>query len=186
MSKTFATATATTATTTTDRIGPRRTDFRQRPQHTRNKPATTSTNFRRSRYQDIRNYLSGATVAVTVTYATQAATEETITSTDNVLSRCRALRNRLQPPLIQGTEDTAEDPITPTVNTLSSLRALHNRFQHPRSQETQVNTEEPTTSTVSTFSRLRALRNRFQPARTHPSETSTDTWRFFPGRNSPS
>jgi hypothetical protein len=45
--------------------------------------------------------------------------------------------------------------------------------------------EEPTTSTVSTFSSLRELRNRFQQARTHPTTNSTDTWRFFPGRNSP-
>jgi hypothetical protein len=33
------TATATIDTTTTDRIGPRRTDLRQRPQQTRNQPA---------------------------------------------------------------------------------------------------------------------------------------------------
>jgi hypothetical protein len=45
--------------------------------------------------------------------------------------------------------------------------------------------EEPTTSTVSTFSSLREIRNRFQQARTHPTTNSTDTWRFFPGRNSP-
>jgi hypothetical protein len=67
MNVTLATATATTDTTNTDRIGPRLTDFRQRPQQTRNQPATTtSTNICRSRYHNIRNYLSGATVAVTI------------------------------------------------------------------------------------------------------------------------
>jgi hypothetical protein len=68
MITTLATATATTATTTTDRIGPRRTGFRQRPQQTRIQPATTSTNIRRSRYQDIRNFVSGATLAVATTH----------------------------------------------------------------------------------------------------------------------
>jgi hypothetical protein len=187
MNETLATTTPTTATTTTDRIGPRRTDFRQRPQQTRKQPATTSTNIRRPRYQDIRNFLSGATVAVTTTHATQTATEESIAPTDNLLSRCRALRNRLQPPLSQVTQVTAEEPTTPTANTFSSLHhALRNRFQNTRSQETRAHTEEPTTSTVSAFSSLRALRNQFQPARTQPSTTSTNTWRFFPGRNSPS
>jgi hypothetical protein len=94
MNGTLAAATTTTATTTTDRIGPRRTDFRQRPHKIRNQPATTSTNIRRSRrYHDIRNYLYGATVAVTTTQAMQAATEEPITPTYNIFFRCRALRN---------------------------------------------------------------------------------------------
>ena len=187
MNETLDTSTTTTiATTTTDRIGPRRTDIRQRPQQPKIQPAMISTNIRRSRYQDIRNFLSGATVAVTTTHATQTATEETIAPTDNIFSRFRAFRNRLESPRSQVTQDTAEEPISPTVNTFSSLRALRNRFQHPRSRETQAHTEEPTTSTVSTFSRLRALRNRFQPARTQPSTSSTDTYRFFPGCTSPS
>jgi hypothetical protein len=145
---TLATATATIATTTTDRIGPRRTDFRHGPQQTRNQPATTSTNIRRSRYHDIRNYLSGDIVAVTTKHAMQSATEEPITPTDYIFSRCRDLRNRLQPPRTQVTQDTAEEPTTSTVNTFSSLRALHNRFEHLRPQETQAPTEEPTTSTL--------------------------------------
>jgi hypothetical protein len=152
-------APTTTATTTTDRIGPQRTDFRQRPRQPRIQPATTSTNIRRSRYQDIPNFLSGATVAVTTTHAAQTATEETIAPTDNIFSRFCTLRNRLESPRSQVTQDTAEEPTSPTVNTFSSLRALCNRFQHPRSQETQAHTIEPTPSTVSTFSCLRALRN---------------------------
>jgi hypothetical protein len=73
MNETFATTTTTIVTTTTDRIGPRRTYFRQRPQQTRNQPATNSTNIRRPRYQYIRYFLSGAAVAVTITQATQTA-----------------------------------------------------------------------------------------------------------------
>jgi hypothetical protein len=69
------------------------------------------------------NFLSGATVAVTTTHATQTATEETIAPTDNLISRCRALRNRLQPPRSHVTQDTAEEPTITTANTFSSLRA---------------------------------------------------------------
>jgi hypothetical protein len=124
MNETLATTTmtTTTATTITDRIGPRQTDFRQPPQQTRNQPATTSTNIRRPRYQDICNFLSGTTVAVITTHATQTATEQTIASTDNLLSRCRALRNRLQPPRSQVTQDTAEEPTTPMANTFQPPR----------------------------------------------------------------
>jgi hypothetical protein len=82
MTATPATATAMTATITTDRIGPRRTDLRQRPKQKRNRPATTSTSIRRSRYYDIRNCISGATVAVTTTHAMQTATEESDDSDD--------------------------------------------------------------------------------------------------------
>jgi hypothetical protein len=144
------------------------------------------TSIRRSRDQDIRNYLSAITAAVTTTHVMQAATEEPTTPTDNIISRFRALRNRLQPPRTHVPQATTEEPTTSTVNTLSHLRALRNRYQHPRSQETQATTEEPTTSTVSTFTRLRALRNRVLQARTQPYTILTDTWRFFPGRNSPS
>jgi hypothetical protein len=181
MNATLATATATTDTTNIDRIGPRRTDFRQRYQQTRNQPATISTNIRRSRHHDICNYLSGATAAVTTKHSMQNNTEEPITPTDNIFSGCRAraLLNRIQPPRAQVTQATTEDPTTVTVNLLSPLRALCNRFQHPRSHETQATTGEPITSTVSTFSRLRALRNRFQQARTQPNTIATDTWRFF-------
>jgi hypothetical protein len=49
----------------------------------------------------------------------QAATKEPTTFKDNIPSRLRALRNRLQQP---------EEPTTSTVNTLSLLRALRNRF----------------------------------------------------------
>ena len=103
MNETLATASTTTANTTTDRIRPRRTEFRQRPQQPRPQPSTTLTNIRRPRYQDFRNLLSGATVAVIITHATQTATEETIAPTDNLISRCRALCNRLQPPRSQVT-----------------------------------------------------------------------------------
>jgi hypothetical protein len=68
----------------------------------------------------------------------QATTEEPITPTDNIFSRCRALLNRLQPPRTQGTQDTAEEVTSSRVSNFSSLRALRNRFQHPRSQETQA------------------------------------------------
>jgi hypothetical protein len=66
-------------------------------------PLRLQTKTRRSRHHDIRNYLSGATVAVTTTQAMQAATEEPITPKDNIFSRCRALRNRLQPSRTQVT-----------------------------------------------------------------------------------
>ncbi len=112
-------APTTTATTTTDRIGPQRTDFRQRPRQPRIQPATTSTNIRRSRYQDIPNFLSGATVAVITTHATQTATEETIAPTENLISRCRAIRNRLLPPRSQATQDTAEEPTNLLENAIS-------------------------------------------------------------------
>jgi hypothetical protein len=186
INETLDTTTTTTAANTTDRIGPRRTDFRQRPQQPRIQPATTLTNIRRSIYQDIRNFLFGTTVAVPTTHVAQTATDETIAPIDNIFSRLRALRNRLEPPRSQVTQDTAKEATTPTVNTFSSHRAFRNRFQHPRSQETQAHMEEPTTSTVSTFSRLRALRNRFERARTQASTTSTETRRFFPGLYSPS
>ncbi len=188
MNETLATATTTSTTTTTDRIGLLGTEFQrqlQQHQQPRIHAATTSNNSRRPRYQDIRNFLSGAIGAVT-TRATQTTTEETTASSENLISRCRAIRNRLQPPRSQVTQDTTEEPTTPTANVFSSLRALRNRFQHPRSQETQENTEETTNSPVSTFSRIRAMGNQFQQARTQPSTTSTDTWRFFPGRNRPS
>jgi hypothetical protein len=106
-----------------------------------------------------------------------------ITPIDNLFSRCHALRNRLQPPRTHATRATAEEPITPIDNILSRCRALRNRSQTPRTQVTQATAEEPTTSTVTTFSSVCAPRNRFQQARTQPNTNSTDTWRFFPGRN---
>jgi hypothetical protein len=101
-------------------------------------------------------------------------------------SRCRTIRNSIQPPRSQTTQDIAEESTNPLENAISRMRALRTRFHTPRTQETQATTEEPTTPTASTFSHLRALRNRFQPARTQPSATSTDTCRFFPGRTSSS
>jgi hypothetical protein len=65
LNEALATDTATTATTTNNRIRPRRTNFRQLAQQTINYPAMTSTSIRRSRHQGILNYLSGVTVAVT-------------------------------------------------------------------------------------------------------------------------
>jgi hypothetical protein len=72
--------TVTAATTTTDRIGPRLTAFRQRPQQTRTQPAPTSTNIRRSRHHDIRTF-SATTASEPTTNATHTATEEPTTST---------------------------------------------------------------------------------------------------------
>jgi hypothetical protein len=74
------------------------------PRLTRNQPATTSTNIRRSRHYDIRTYFSATTAAVTTTHAMQVTTP-----TDNIISRFRALRNRLQPPRIQVTQATTEE-----------------------------------------------------------------------------
>jgi hypothetical protein len=107
-----------------------------------------------------------------------------ITTIDNLSSH----RNRLQPPRTHATAThaTAEVPINPIDNVISYLRALRASLQTPRTQVTQATAEEPTTSTVRTFSSLRELRNRFQQARTQPNTNSTDTWRFFPGHNSPS
>jgi hypothetical protein len=174
--KTLATANTSTDNTTTGRIGPRRTEVRQRPQRPRTQPAPAFTNIRRPRYQDIRNFLPRATAVLTTAHATQTATEETIAPTNILISHCRAIRNRLQPPRSQATQDTAEEPTNPLANAASSrMGALRTRFHTPRTQETQATTEEPTTPTDSTFSHLRALRNRFQPARIQPSTTSTDT-----------
>jgi hypothetical protein len=131
--ETLATATTTPTNTTTDRIGLRRTELRQRPQQPRDQLATTLTNICRPRYQDIRNFLTGATGAVTTTHATQTSTEETIAPTDTLVPRCRAIRNRLQPPQQTATEET----IAPTVNLISRCRAIRNRLQPPRSQVTQ-------------------------------------------------
>jgi hypothetical protein len=77
-------------------------------------------------------------------------------------------------------------PINPLDNIIFRLRALRNSLKTPRIQVTQATAAEPTTSTVRNFSILRALRNQFQQARTQMTTNSTDTWRFFPGRNSPS
>jgi hypothetical protein len=91
----------------------------------------------------------------------QTIREELLAPPGNLISRCRALRNRLQSPRSQMTQDAAEEPTTTTGNSFSSHRALRNRFQHTRSQETQPHTQEPTNSTMSSFYRLDALRNRF-------------------------
>jgi hypothetical protein len=166
MNATVATATATVATTTTDRIGPRRTDFRQRPQQPRILPATTSTNIRRSRHHYIGDDNHTHDVR------SQGRTDHSHTQ------YLLLIRNILQPPRTQVTQATTEeDPTTSTVNnpSLDYAPSATNR-----SQETQAPTEDPTTSTVSTFSRLRALRNRFQQARTQPNSISIDTWRFLP------
>jgi hypothetical protein len=96
--ETLATANTTTDTTATGRIGSQRITIRQRPQQTRTQPATTLSNSRRPRYRDIRNFLSDATAAGTIMHETQTATKETTTTTDNIISRCRAIRNRIQPP----------------------------------------------------------------------------------------
>ena len=184
--ETDANANITTDNTDTGRIGPQRNEGRQRPQQTRTPPAPALTKFRRPGYQDIRNFLHRAPAAVTTAHATQTATEETIAPTNNLIARCRAIRNRLQTPRSQATQDTAEEPTNPLENAISRMRALRARFQTPRTQETQATSEESTTSSDTTFSHLRALRNRFPTARTQPSTTSTDTWLFFPGRNSSS
>jgi hypothetical protein len=178
--------TLATANAATGRIGSRRTEVRQRPQQLRAQPASSLTNIRRPRYQDIRNFLPRATAAVTTVHATQSATEETIAPTNNLISRYRAIRNRLQTRISQATQDTAEEATNPLENVNSRIRALGARFHTPRTEETQATTEEPTTPTDTTFSHLRVLRNRFRKARTQRSTTSTDTWRFFPGRNSSS
>jgi hypothetical protein len=109
-----------------------------------------------------------------------------ITTLDNLSSHCRVHRNRLQPPRTQGIQATAEELINPIDNIISRCRAPRDRLQTPRPQATQATAAEPTPSTVRTSSSLRALRNRFQQARTQLTTNSTDTWRFFPGRNSPS
>jgi hypothetical protein len=89
-----------------------------------------------------------------------------ITIIDNLSSRCRAHRNRLQPSRTHATQATADELINPMDNLISRCRALRNRLQTPRTQATQATAAKPTTSTVGTFSSLRALRNRFQQART--------------------
>jgi hypothetical protein len=149
--ETLATANTMTDNTATGRIGPRRTEVRQRPQQTRTQPAPALTMIRRPGYQDIRNFLPRATAAVTTAHATQTATEETIAPTNNLISRCRAIRNRLQTPRPQPTQDTAEEPTNPLENAISRMRALRARFHTPRTQETQATTEEPTTPTDTTF-----------------------------------
>jgi hypothetical protein len=164
--ETLATANTTTDNTATGRLGPRRTEVRQRPQQPRTQPSQSLKNIRRPRYQDIRNFLPRGTAAVTTAHATQSATEETIAPTNNLISRCRAIRNRLQPPRSQATQDTAEEPTNPLENIISRMRALRTRFHTPRTQETQATTEKPTTPTDNTISPLRALGNRFQTART--------------------
>jgi hypothetical protein len=180
--ETLVAANTTTDNTATGRIGPRRTEVRQRPQQPRTQPAPSLTNIRRPRYQDIRNFLSKATAAVTTTDAMQNAMEETIAPTNNLISRCRAIRNRLQPPQSQATQDTAEEPTNLLLNVISRVRALRTRFHTPRTQETQATTDELTTSTDSTFSHLRALRNRSQTARTQASTHLA----VLPRRTSPS
>ncbi len=131
----------TKAKTSTESNGTRRTEFRQLPQQPRPQPPTTLNNIRRPSYQDIRSFLSGATVAVTATHLTQTATEETIAPTDTLISRCRAIRNRLQPPRSQVTQDhfltgapvavtttpapptATEETITPTDNPITRCSA---------------------------------------------------------------
>jgi hypothetical protein len=103
-----------------------------------------------------------------------------ITIIDNLSSRYRAHRNRLQPPRTHSTQAAADEPINPMDNLISRFRALRNRLPPPRTQATQATAAEPTSSTVGTFSSLRALRDRFQQARTQMTTNSTDTWRFFP------
>jgi hypothetical protein len=117
-----------------------------------------------------------------IVHSQQTAMEETIAPTNNLIAH--AIRNRLQTPRSQAIQDTAEEPTKPLEDAISRMRRA--RFQTPRTQETQATTEEPTIPTDTTFSHLRALRNRFRTARTQPCTTSTDTWRFFPGRNSSS
>jgi hypothetical protein len=80
------------------RTGSRRITIRQRPQQTRTQPATTLSNWRRPRYRDIRNFLYRATASGTTMHETQTATEEMIAPTNYLISRCRAIRNRIQPP----------------------------------------------------------------------------------------
>jgi hypothetical protein len=120
--ETLATANTTTDNTATGRIGPRRTEVQ--PQQPRSQPAPALTNIRRPRYQDIRNFLPRATTVVTTAHATQTANEETIAPTNNLISRCRAIRNRLQPPRSQATQDTAEESTNPLENAISRMRAL--------------------------------------------------------------
>jgi hypothetical protein len=67
MNATLATATATTTATIIDHIGPRPTAIRQRPQQTRNQPATTSNDIHRSRHHDFCTYFSTMAAAVTTT-----------------------------------------------------------------------------------------------------------------------
>jgi hypothetical protein len=108
-----------------------------------------------------------------------------ITIIDNLSSRYRAHRNRLQPSRTRATQAAADESINPMDNLISRFRALRNRLPTPRTQATQATAAEPTSSTVGTFSSLRALRNRYQQARTQMTTNSTDTWRFFPGAPQP-
>jgi hypothetical protein len=93
--ETAADANTTTDNTATGRIGPQRNEVRQRPQQTRTQPAPALTKFRSPGYQNIRNFLPRATAAVTTAHATQTVTDETIAPTNNLIARCRAIRNRL-------------------------------------------------------------------------------------------
>jgi hypothetical protein len=88
-----------------------------------------------------------------------------ITIIDNLSSRYRAHRNRLQPSRTHATQAAADEPINPMDNLISRFRALRNRLPTPRTQATQASTAaEPTSSTVGTFSSYRAMRDRFQRA----------------------
>jgi hypothetical protein len=109
-----------------------------------------------------------------------------ITIIDNVSSRYRVHRNRLQPSRTHTTQAAADEPINPMDNLITRYRALRKRLQTPRTYATQATAAEPISSTIGTFSSLRALHNRFQQARTQMPTNSTDTRRFFPGRHSPS
>jgi hypothetical protein len=111
--ETAANANTTTDNTATGRIGPQRNEVRQRPQQTRTQPAPALTKFCRPGYQDIRNFLPRFAAAATTTHETQTATEETIAHTNNLIARCRAIRNRLQTPRSQATQDTAEETTNP-------------------------------------------------------------------------
>jgi hypothetical protein len=77
LNATLATATATMNTTNPHRIVPGRTNprQRQRPKQKSNLPATTPTNTRRSSYQDIRHFTSGAKSTVTTSQASRVASK---------------------------------------------------------------------------------------------------------------
>jgi hypothetical protein len=227
LNATVATATATIATKNPHRIVPDRTNPRQRQRSKQksNPPNKTSTNTRRSSYQDIRHYTSGAKSTVATSQAMQTATEATsvaskvshvvrfdpvrlvqtlvqkciiqspqsgnfvfdwlglgmtcavafnflpehvsflagsidsapipspptspppsptlpppppITIIDNLSSRYRAHRNRLQPSRTHATQAAADEPINPMDNLISRFRALRNRLPTPRTQATQA------------------------------------------------
>jgi hypothetical protein len=192
LNATLATATATIDTTNPHRIVPGRTNprQRQRPKQKSNLPTTTPTTTRRSSYQDIRHFTSGAKSTVATSQAMQTATEaSSVASKGSRVVPVRLVQPLVQKCIIQSPQSgnfvfdwlglgmasaVAFNSLPERVSFLAGSLDSTPIPSPPPSPPISPPLPPPPPITIidNLSSRYRAHRNRLQPSRTHATQAA--------------